>query len=298
MVYDIIIIGGGPAGISAGIYATSRGKKTVILEKAAVGGLIGSVSTVTHYAAITDNETGKSFAERLKKQALDAGVDIVYEEVTKVELKGEAKTVQTAENLYVAPKVIIACGTTPRRLGVDGEAALDGIGINLNAATDGPRFAGKNVYVIGGADGAVKEALYLADIAKSVTIIHFEDKLGCVREFQDKVAAKDNIHLALGQQLHAIYGSDRVEGLELIDGEGQTETIMDPGCGVFVYAGSVPNTRLFTELPLENGFIPVDEKMQTVLPGVYAAGDIRVKQVRQGATAVADGAIAAINAAM
>ena len=149
------------------------------------------------------------------------------------------------------------------------------------------------------ADGAVKEALYLASLAKHLTIIHFEDQLGCIAEFRQKVAAAENISLRLASRLHAVYGQDQVERLEIAnEHDGSIETVEDPGCGIFVYAGVEPNTQLYPDLALEGGYIPTNDKMETAIPGVYAAGDIRVKQVRQVATAVSDGAIAAINAAM
>lgn len=297
--YDILIIGGGPAGISAGIYAVSRGKRTLILEKGQVGGIIGKVSTVTHYAAIQQQETGATFAARMKEQALRAGVEILCAEVTRVSLTGEVKSVTTDQGVYEAKRIILANGGTPRKLGIPGEAELTGKGMGMNAARDGAAYAGKNIYVVGGADGAVKEALYLASFARQLTILHFEDQLGCIAEFRQKVAAAENITLRLASRLHAVHGTDRVERLEIANvHDGSVETIEDPGCGIFVYAGVTPNTGLYGELTLVDGYIPTNEKMETALPGVYAAGDIRVKQVRQVATAVSDGAIAAINAAM
>lgn len=296
--YDIIIIGGGPAGISAGIYAVSRGKKTLILEKAQIGGIIGKVSTVTHYSAIIENESGMTFAERLKRQALHAGVEIRYENVVNTVLTGDIKSVLTENGNYQARKLILANGSTPRKLGIPGEDALAGKGMGLNAARDGAVYAGKNMYVIGGADGAVKEALYLSQFAKTVTILHFEEQLGCIAEFKDKIQKSSNITLRLSSRLQAVRGREQVEALEIADEKtGSLELLTDPGCGIFVYAGTVPNTDIYTELSLENGYIPVNEKMETAIPGVYAAGDIRVKQVRQVATAVSDGAVAAINAA-
>ena len=145
--YDIIIIGGGPAGISAGIYVVSRGKKTLIIEKSQIGGIIGKVSTVTHYSAIVENESGATFAERLKRQALHAGVEIRYENVIKTELQGDIKTVMTEEGCYQAQKLILANGSTPRKLDIPGEAGLTGKGMGLNAARDGALYAGKNMYV-------------------------------------------------------------------------------------------------------------------------------------------------------
>lgn len=296
--YDVVIIGAGPAGISAGIYAVSRGQKTIILEKNEVGGLIGKVSTVTHYASVTEGETGKMFAEKLANQAKDAGVEIVKAEVTGVDLEGEIKQIYTAQGVYSGRKVILANGTSPRKLGIPGEKELAGDGMTMNAARDGASYQGKNVYVVGGADGAIKEALYLARYAAKVTIIHFEEQLGCIEEFKEKVRKMPNITLWLNARLHGVYGVEQVESLEIADEKtGAIETIEDPGCGIFVYAGTVPNTELYTQLELKNGFIPVNEKMETSLPGVYAIGDIREKQVRQVSTAVADGTIAAINAA-
>lgn len=297
--YDIIIIGAGPAGISAGIYAVSRGKKTLILEKNEVGGLIGKVSTVTHYAGIVDNETGVTFAKRLKNQALNAGVEIIKQNVITVNFNGKVKEVETDVATYCAEKVIIANGTSPRRLGIEGENKLFGKGIGMNAARDAEKYQGKNIYVVGGADGAIKEALYLSKFAKRITIIHFEDQLGCIAEFKEKVKRTPNITLRLGSRLHAVYGVDKVESLEISDERtGAIETIEDSGCGIFVYAGTVPNTELYKDIKLENGFIPVDENMETEIPNVFAIGDIRVKNVRQVATAVADGTIAAIKASI
>lgn len=296
--YDVIIIGAGPAGISAGIYAVSRGMKTAIIEKNEVGGLIGKVSTVTHYTAVVENETGKTFADRMKCQAEDAGVEIIKAEVTEVHLKEAKKVIVTDSGTYTAKKVILANGTSPRKLGIPGEQELAGRGMALNAAKHGAQYVGKHVYVVGGADGAIKEALYLSKYAAKVTIIHFEEQLGCIAEFRNKVNQTPNMELRLHSRLHGVYGVDQVESLEIADERtGAVETIEDPGCGIFVYAGTVPNTELYQELTLENGFIPVNETMETELAGVYAVGDIRVKQVRQVSTAVADGTIAAIHAA-
>ncbi|MCB7037607.1 NAD(P)/FAD-dependent oxidoreductase [Eggerthella sinensis] len=297
--YDIIIVGAGPAGISAGIYAVSRGCRTLVLEQKAVGGIIGGVSTVTHYAGIIEGETGATFAQRMKDQALEAGVDIVFEQVTSASLSGAVKTVVTDQGTYEAANVILANGSTPRTLGIPGETELAGKGCGLNAARDGEAYRGKNLYVIGGADGAVKEALHLAPLANRLTLVCVEDELACIDEFRCKVAHTPTIEVRPAARLGALRGTGQVEELDLVSlKDGSVETIVDPGCGVFIYAGATPNTALYAnELALENGYIPVNERMETALPGVYAAGDIRVKQVRQVATAVSDGAIAAINAA-
>lgn len=293
--YDIIIIGAGPAGISAAVYGKSRGKKVLVLEKKQVGGLIGTVSTVTHYLTADHEELGRTFADRMKQQALGAGVEIRYENVIKTELAGRQKKVTTDEQSYESKTLILANGGSGRMLGIPGENLK---GVRLNAPKDGWAYRDKNVYVIGGADGAVKEALYLARTARKVTIVCVEDELVCIQEFRDKVAARDNIEIMPHASLTAVYGNDAVEELELTDNKsGKKQMVKDAECGVFVYAGIVPNTQMYTELELDEGYIPVDDSMQTEIPGVFAAGDIRVKKVRQVATAVADGAIAGIQAA-
>lgn len=297
--YDIIIIGGGPAGVSAGIYAASRGKKTLLIEKKRIGGIIGNVSTVTHYTAIMQPETGESFATRMWNQIKNCGVEIINEEVVSTSLKGDVKSVTTDKNTYSAKKVIIAAGSTPRKLDIEGEKPLDGKYIYLNAAKDGERFKGKNIYVVGGADGAIKEALYLSQFAKTLTIIHFEEKLGCIPEFSEKVKSSSNIKVMLNSRLTKVSGTDCLETLEITSEiDGSKQVISDKGAGIFVYAGTVPNTSAFGELELKDGFIPVNAKCETAIEGVYAAGDICFKQVRQVATAVADGAVAAINASI
>lgn len=295
--YDLIIIGAGPAGISAGIYAVSRGMKTLILEKTCVGGLIGNVSTVTHYAGIIGGETGDSFAKRLKEQALLSGIEIRYEEVKKAELSPDTKAIVTDAGSYETKQVIIANGTSPRMLHIPGEKELSGKGMRMNAAKHAKNYEGKHVYVVGGADGAVKEAIFLARIAERVTIIHFEEQLGCIAEFKNKIRDLTNIELKLSSRLHAVYGADQVESLEIANVKTEEiEKIEDPGCGIFVYAGTVPNTELYPELELQDGYVCTDEQMRTSIDGVYAVGDIRVKTVRQISTAVCDGTLAAIAA--
>lgn len=293
--YDIIIIGAGPAGISAAVYGKSRGKNVLVLEKKQVGGLIGTVSTVTHYTAVVQEESGNTFAERMKAQALSAGVEIRYENVTETKLTGQIKKVVTNKGTYESKTLILANGGSGRMLGIPGENLK---GVRLNAPRDGADYKGKNVYVIGGADGAVKEALYLAEMAGKVTIVCVEDELACIQEFKDKAAVHNNIEIMPHSSLTAVYGSEAVEELEFTDNKtGEKQIVKDTDCGVFVYAGIIPNTQMYTELKLDGGYIPVDDSMQTEIQGVFAAGDIRVKKVRQVATAVSDGAIAGIQAA-
>lgn len=294
--YDTIIIGAGPAGIASAIYAKSRGKNVLVLEKNKVGGLIGTVSTVTHYPGIVEGETGQTFAARLSSQAAGAGIEIVFEEVTSASLEGDIKTVQTEQNSYEAKTVVIACGGSGKRLNIEGE---DLGGMRLNAPKDAKDYVDENVYVIGGADGAVKEALYLAKTAKNVTIVCIEDALVCIPEFSSKVAQTDHVHVMPHSSLKAVHGKGHLDQLVFVDNVTGAETIInDSKAGVFVYAGIVPNTSIFSGLEKDAmGYLVTDENMETNIPGVYAAGDIRSKKVRQVATAVSDGAISGISAA-
>ncbi len=295
--YDVIIIGTGPAGVSAAIYAKSRGLNLVVLEKNKVGGTIGDVSIVSHYTGLIENESSESFAGRMRQQLEEAKIEIRYEEVRDVTLKGNVKKVVTNKESYEAKAIIIANGTTPRKLNVRGETQLQGKGYGMNAARDKEKYRNKNAYVIGGADGAIKEALYLSDIAKKVTVIHFESKLATIAQFSEQVAAKRNIKVMLNARIHQVIGHNEVKAIEVLNViNNHTKLIEDPGCGIFVYAGATPNSELYSSLQQKDGYIVCDENGQTSEIGVYAAGDICAKQVRQVASAVSDGAIAAINA--
>ena len=296
--YDICIIGAGSAGISSAVYAASRGKKVAIFEGDAIGGRIREVSNVTHYAGIMEIEEGNSFVERMETQLRSYPIDLIEEKVVKTELTGDVKKVYTDNECYEAKAVIIAGGTSARELDLPGLKEFEGKGTGLNAARDAQTYEGKDVFVIGGADGAVKEAIYLSKFAKKVTIIHFEDTLGTISEFLDALVKKNNIKVRLHARLFAVEGETCADRIILEDVHtGKKQYIEAPGCGVFIYAGSLPNTQLYTKKEKEDGYLVVDKHQATNIPGVFAAGDICAKQVRQVATAVNDGCIAGINAA-
>lgn len=296
--YDVCVIGAGPAGISAGIYAVSRGLKTVVIEKDSIGGLVGKVSTVTHYAGVDKEETGNSFSLRLKKQAEDSGVRVVKGEVKEAELEGNVKKVITDTDTYEAKVVIIAAGTKSRTLDIPGEKEFAGRGTMLNAQRDGKKYEGKDIFVVGGADGAIKEAIYLSKFAKKLTIIHFEDTLGAIPQFTEKVKEIENIEVELHKRLTEVRGNNEADEVVLTDVyDGSEKIIHSEGCGVFIYAGSYPETQIYKGIDTEDGYIIVNSKQETNIPGVYGAGDVCKKQVRQVATAVSDGAVAAINGA-
>lgn len=297
--YDAIIIGGGPAGVSAAVYIASRGYKPLILEKEEIGGTIGKVSSVTHYLSVDSSETGDSFKKKLENQLKVYNIEFLKEEVIKIEPESLLKKVLTKSgNLYLSKTIVLANGTTPRKLNILGEEKLKGKGVCSNPWKEGKNYLGKDIFVVGGADGAIKEAIYLAQFAKELSIIHFEDKLGAIAEFKNKLEKLENVKLYLHSRLTKINGEDKIESLEITDEKTkEVKKIKCDRAGVFVYAGATPNTENFNGLELENGFIKVDSQMKTNIGGVFAAGDVCCKDVRQVATAVSDGTVAGINVA-
>ena len=297
--YDVIIIGGGPAGVSAAVYVTSRGYKPVILEKDEIGGIAGKVSSVTHYLSVDNCETGDSFKNKLESQLGVYNIEVLKEEVVEIDFDNLLKKVSTKSgNVYLGKTIVLANGTTPRKLGILGEDELKGKGVCSNPWKEGRDYIGKNIFVVGGADGAIKEAIYLAQFAKELSIIHFEDSLGTIAEFKNKLEKLENVKLYLHSRLMKINGKDKIESLEISDEKTkELKEIKCEGAGVFVYAGAIPNTEKYNKLELENGFIKVNSQMETNIDGVFAAGDICCKDIRQIATAVSDGTIAGINVA-
>ncbi len=295
--YDLIIIGAGPAGVSASIYASSRGLDVLVIEKSKVGGIIGGVSTVSHYASASKGETGVTFAKKLEDQLLSTTAKFIVEEVKDVNFDGDIKEVTTNKDTYKAKAVIIASGSTPKRLDVLGAENFYGRFLGVNPLKTAEEFKGRNMYVIGGADGAVKEAIYLSKFGAKVTIVCVEDELSCIYEFKEKVNTLDNIKVISHSSLNAIKGDEEIEEIELIDNNTKEITkILDKGAIIYTYIGLTPNTSMYESLETENGYIVTNSDMETNIKGVFASGDIIKKSVRQVSTAVNDGTIAGVNA--
>jgi len=303
MVYDLIIIGAGPAGLSAAIYAGRARLKTLLIEKSALGGQIAITDEIENYpGSLPEGETGAALTQRMSEQASRFGAERVFDIVTSAALSGDIKKVTCARSEYEAKSVIIATGAHPRPIGCENESDYIGKGISFCATCDANFFEDMQVYVAGGGDSAIEEAIYLTKFARSVTVIHRRDELRAAKSIQEKAFANEKISFIWDSVIESVGGDGLLDSMTIRNVKtGERTGIVadeDDGLfGLFAFLGYLPNSELFADqLPLEGGYIRTDEDMQTGIPGVFAAGDIRVKSLRQVVTAVADGAIAAIQA--
>jgi len=299
--YDLIIIGSGSAGMAAGIYAGRSRLKTLIIERDKPGGQIRITSEVENYPGIL-NISGEELGQNMRKQAEKFGVSFKQGVVESVDFSGDIKKVRTVDGEYEALAVIIATGTVPRKLGFVGEDEFRGRGIGYCATCDGEFFTGMDVFVIGAGFAAAEESIYLTRYARKVTIIAREPEFTCSKMIADRVLAHPKIEVKFNTEILEVGGDKVLRYAKFINNKtGQTWTYeAKPGesFGVFVFVGYIPQTSEYADqLRLdENGYILTDENMRTNIDGVYAAGDVRAKELRQLVTAVADGAIAATHA--
>ena len=301
--YDVIILGGGPAGLSAGLYAGRSRMKTLLIEKGASGGQIALSADVENYPGqMLEGETGVTLSARMAEQCQRFGVERAADTIRGVQLTGEVKCLTGGKGGYRARTVIIASGASPRPIGCENEKEFTGKGISYCATCDGAFFRGLDVYVAGGGDSAVEEAIFLTRFARRVTVIHRRDALRAARSIQERAFANPKISFLWDSVVVRADGSDVLNALtvknvktgELTELRASQE---DGMLGLFGFVGYLPNTCLFQDqLPLESGYIRTDEDMRTAVPGVFAAGDVRLKSLRQVVTAAADGAIAAVQA--
>lgn len=290
--YDIVIIGGGPAGLTAGIYARRANKRVLVLEAMVCGGQIVNTSKIENYP-VAPGITGPEFGQILQKQAEDLGVEIEFERAEKITGKGGDFTVATAEDEeYKAKAVILACGTEPRRLGLLNEDHFTGRGISYCATCDGNFYKDKIVAVNGGGNSALHEAIYLSGIAKKVYLVHRRNEFRGGAALVDKVKACNNIELVLDANISALEGDKKLTSIKIDQGGKEKDISVD---GLFVSIGRAPNAKsLLSDLALtKDEFVAADETCETNIPGVFVAGDVRSKDVRQLVTATGDGAVAA-----
>jgi thioredoxin reductase (NADPH) len=295
--YQLIILGGGPAGLSAGIYAARNKLNTLLLEKAMTGGLAVYAENVENYPGFPDGINGMELTERMARQGEKFGLKTTTAEVTGLEIKDKLKIVKTTEGDLTAKAVIVALGSERINLGVPGEKEFVGRGVSYCATCDAAFFKNKPVAVVGGGNSAVSEAIHLAKFASSVSIIHRRDQLRATPVFVDKAKTEPNIKFIYNSTVDAVEGKDSVETLKLNDVPTGRKSDLAVS-GVFVAIGQSPNTGFLKGLiPLDaNNYIITNEKMETSVPGVLAAGDIRSNSIRQTISAAGDGATAAIYA--
>jgi thioredoxin reductase (NADPH) len=297
MRYDVIIIGAGPAGLSAAIYAARSGMKAAVMEKGIVGGQITVTEDVENYPGFEHAISGYDLTETMRKQAARFGAEFIEAEVTAVGLEGKCKIIATHDQEYRAKSIIFCSGASPRRLNVPGEERLTGRGVSYCATCDGALYRGKKVAVIGGGDSAIEEGMFLTKFAEKVYVIHRRDALRAQYIIQQRAFKNPKMEFIWDTVVQEIKGEQKVSELELYNRKTDKISFL-PVDGAFIYVGILPNTTLLeSRLTLDtSGFVITDEYMHTNIPGIFAAGDIRSKVLRQVVTATSDGAIAAWSA--
>lgn len=302
-IYDMIVLGAGPAGLTAGLYG-GRGRRSVlIIEKGQDGGQIATTSELENYPGqLLEGETGPSLVARMAEQAAKFGCERASDEIKAVDLAGEVKKLTGSKGEYLCKALIIATGAHPRLIGCKNEEEFRGRGVSYCATCDAAFFEGLQVYVVGGGDAAVEEALYLTKFARRVTIIHRRNELRAAKSIQEKAFANPNIDFMWDTVVESVGGEELLSRMTVKNTKtGEITTIEadaeDGIFGLFGFVGLLPDSDLFSGMiNMENGYILTDEDMRTSLPGVFAAGDVRKKSLRQVITAAADGAIAAMQA--
>lgn len=302
-IYDVIVLGAGPAGLAAGLYAGRSRLSTLIIEKGQDGGQIAITDEIENYPGqIVEGESGPSLIARMTEQAKKFGAERCSDVIKSVELNGEVKKLIGAKGEYEAKCVIIATGAFPKPIGCENEGKFTGKGISFCATCDASFFEDFEVYVVGGGDSAVEEAMYLTKFARKVTIIHRRNELRAAKSIQEKAFKNPKLHFMWDTVVTRVDGDELLSSMTVKNVKtGELTTINadeeDGLFGLFGFIGYNPNSQLFEGmLDMENGYIKTDENMHTNIPGVFAAGDIRVKSLRQVVTAAADGAIAAMQA--
>jgi thioredoxin-disulfide reductase len=300
--YDCIIIGAGPAGISAGIYAARASMKTIIIERGTPGGLIAKTDEIANYPGAEDVPTGPELIERMVKQAKSFGAEFITDTVVNVDFSGTTKIVYGENTTYEAKSVIIATGSNPRLLEVPGEKEFTGKGIAYCATCDAPFFQDLDIYVVGSGEAAVEEAMYLTKFGRTVTLLVRKDKLSVAKSIEEKAMKCEKLKIMWNVEVESFEGTGLLSTMNIVNNKTGEKTKIVPRegdmiFGVFIFVGYIPESTIFNGIiDTDRNYIVSDETMKTSVEGVFVAGDVRVKELRQVVTAVNDGAIAAINA--
>lgn len=293
-IYDVLILGGGPGGYTAALYAARSGLRTLVLERMAPGGQMALTHQVDNYPGFDEGIDGFTLGQKMQQGAQRWGAETIYTNVNSVELDGEVKKLHTDQGTFLGRTVILATGANPRKLGIPMEAELTGRGVHYCAACDGMFYRNKTVVLVGGGNSAVADALVLSRVAKKVILVHRRDTLRASKIYNEPLQQAANLEIRWNSEVSALQHNNRMEGVILRNRiTGEEESV--PCDGLFVSVGREPATALFrgiVELD-EAGYIVAGESTTTSLPGVYAVGDVRTKAVRQIVTATADGAVAA-----
>ena len=293
-IYDMIIIGGGPGGYTAALYAARAGLDVIVLEKLSAGGQMALTSQIDNYPGFEDGIDGFTLGEKMQAGAEKFGAKTEYAEVFSVDLKAVPKIVETSEGTFYGHTVVLATGASPRELGVSGEKELIGRGVHYCAACDGMFYKGKTVVIVGGGNTAAADAFVLSRIAKKVILVHRRDTLRATKVYHDPLMRAENVEFRWNSTVSEFISDGKVTGVKIKDVNTGEESVINCD-GVFISVGRKPATELVKDqLELDSvGYVIADESTKTNIPGVYAVGDVRIKKVRQIVTAVADGAVAA-----
>lgn len=294
--YDLIIVGAGPAGMTAAIYAGRANLSVLMLEKKYPGGQMLSTGEIENYTGY-EEISGPDLAEKMFEHSKKFGTEFAFGEITNIRTEENIKILTAGEKEYKSKAVIIATGTEARLLGIEGEEEFSGRGVSYCAVCDGAFFRNKDVVVIGGGDSAIEEAIYLSNLVNKVTIVHRRDELRAQKILQDRAFEKENIEFIWYSVPVEIKGERKLGSVTIknVKTEELTELEAD---GLFIYIGMIPHTENFTELGIldQSGYVIANEHLETAIPGVFVAGDVRQKEIRQVVTAASDGAVAAQSA--
>lgn len=291
-VFDVVVIGAGPGGLTAALYASRSNLSTLLLEKGLPGGQMNNTAEIENYSGFK-TITGPDLSMKMYEGAKQFGAEHVYGDVRDIIDHGNEKEIVVSDKSYFAKSVIISTGAEHKKLGVKGETELNGRGVSYCAVCDGAFFKNKHVVVVGGGDSAVEEGTYLTQFASKVTIVHRRDELRAQKILQDRAFKNEKINFVWDSVVEEIVGEDMVTGVQIKNVKTGDVSTLDAD-GVFIYIGLLPNSDSFSSLPISNeeGWIETDSQMMTAVPGIFAVGDVRDTVLRQVATAVGDGSIA------
>lgn len=295
--YDLVVIGAGPGGMTAAMYGARANLKVAMIDRGVYGGQMNNTAEVENYPGFP-SIMGPDLGEKMYKSATEQGVEFVYGDVQKIALDGQKRIVKMDPEDITAKAVIIATGSTNRKLGIPGEEEYSGRGVSYCAVCDGAFFKDENVAVVGGGDSAISEGLYLANLAKDVDVIHRRDQLRAERVLQTRAFKNPKMEFTWDSVPLEIVGDEnKVTGVKVHNKKTDEDKVIDAS-GVFIYIGNVPNSEPFKELKItdDQGWIITNDQMETTVPGIYAVGDVRQKKLRQIVTAVGEGGIAGQNA--